>query len=163
MLRGSLRSLEESDIELALLVAAVLLLVVAGVAAKMWLLRSADSAGAAPVGLSGEVLDQAVVLALEMSRCDGAIHETELAAIQQRLQEMVAGLDDQAADQLVNRVLKATMKEGRISNVVGRLASTSEHDRQAIMAMLTHVAEADGELQPEERTFLEEVGARLGV
>jgi len=110
------------------------------------------------------IVDLCVYLALELSRVDGAIVDSEIKAIEDQL---MRGLDDRTreeAEEIVRRVLKRTISVDQDSGAVDEISRLADlAHRRFLVEMLTAVAMADGEVNVDERTFAEPIASRLGV
>jgi uncharacterized tellurite resistance protein B-like protein len=110
------------------------------------------------------IIDLSVYLALELSRVDGAIVDSEIKAIEDQL---MAGLGDRTraeAEEIVRRVLKRTISLAQDSGAVDEISRLADlAHRTFLVEMLAAVASADGDVNDDERTFAEPIASRLGV
>ena len=152
-------------------------LVVGGLAVAafgLWLMRNAESQNVKPLvrpvvvdktDARGRdlVIDRWIFLALELCRVDGAIDESEIAAIERNLGDSVIGLDPDAAAAAVHRALRATIREANMAIALGEIAVHADREHRAfVVRTLKDIASADGKISRDEQLFLDQVQQELG-
>lgn len=108
------------------------------------------------------IIDRYVYLALELCRIDGAIDETEIAAIEAGLTEGLVGMPREDASRMVHQALRATIRQAQVATALEEVAKHADREhRDWVLAKLTAIADADGTVNPEEKRFLDRVRAAL--
>lgn len=110
------------------------------------------------------IIDRWVYLALELSRVDGAIGETEIAAIEKALVEGAASVPQEEAQRIVHQALRATIRQAQIGAALDEIGKHADATyRRWVMDELLAVAAADGEINRDEELFLDRVRSELGL
>ncbi len=110
------------------------------------------------------VMTQAVLLAATMARKDGNVTEEEKAAIQAFILAQVTGADQDFATSVMRDGLTATVSSAVSDAAIETVRAVgSEEQKQLVIALLVAVAKADGKIHPQEVSFMNEVGGRLGI
>jgi len=109
------------------------------------------------------IIERWIFLALELSRADGAIHETEIGAIERSLCDPVIGMSPSEAADTVHKALRATIREASIVIAADEIAreADAEH-RDFVLRSLGEIAAADGATNRDEKVFLQRVAQALG-
>lgn len=111
------------------------------------------------------VLTQGVVLACEMARADGEVDETERRSIRNFIMKNVGNADKEYAAAVMREGLEgAGSGEEAVKQAIGTLHGVASHEqRELIMRLLVHVAQADGVIHAGEMAFMESVCSSLGL
>jgi uncharacterized membrane protein YebE (DUF533 family) len=109
------------------------------------------------------IIERWMYLALELCRVDGAIDETEIAAIERSLHDPVIGMDPKPAAQAVHNALRATIGEASLTIALDEISQYADEEyRDFVVRTLEAIASADGTVNLDERLFLDRVRQRLG-
>lgn len=110
------------------------------------------------------IIDRWVYLALELCRVDGAIDETEIAAVEKSLTDAVIGLHPEEATKLVDQALRATIRQSQVGSAIEEIGKHADAVHRAwVVEGLQAVALADSQLNREEELFLTRVRQELGL
>lgn len=154
----------------------VLMVLLGGVvaAAGVWIMRS--TRGTAPEPLArpqpiahtdahgqARIVERYVYLALELARVDGAIVDTEIAAIETSMGEPPVEVVREDAARRVHNALRATIRQPQVGAALQEIARHADTPhRQWVLRALEAVARADGTINREEDLFLDRVRQELG-
>ena len=111
-----------------------------------------------------KIVERAVYLALELARVDGAITDTEMKAIEDHLSENIVDVDAAAAELIVNRILRSTIRAGEWNDAVNEILIFADTPhRKFVVELLERVAFADGGVNESERSYATPIAERLGL
>lgn len=110
------------------------------------------------------VVGQGALLALRMAEVDGEVVEAEREALMQFILEHVTNADRDAAEQALRNAESGVENAIEVERAIeGLRAVGSEEQRQLLVDLLVHVAQADGRIHEAEVAFLKRIGTMLGI
>jgi uncharacterized tellurite resistance protein B-like protein len=110
------------------------------------------------------VVDQGALLALKMAAVDGTITDDERAVVRRFVVSESRGLDAREAEAAIARAEGSLDNPIQVENAIeGLRALGSEEQRQLLIELFVDVAQADGAIRDEEVSFMQRVGAQLGL
>ena len=110
------------------------------------------------------VVTQGALLAMNMAHVDGDITENEREAIREFILRFVTSADPALAERALTEAEEGIANSAAVDAAVEALrAISSEEQRQLLVDLLVHVAQADGVVKPQEVAFMQRVGNALGL
>lgn len=110
------------------------------------------------------VLVQGVLVACEMAHADGAFDPHEQDTIRAFILSHVPGSDEAFARRILREALAERADHVTLGSAVETIRAVgSEEQRELILELLVEVARADGAIHEQERAFMRQVGADLGL
>lgn len=110
------------------------------------------------------VVGQGALLALRMAEVDGEIVDAERDALKQFILERITNADEELTDRAVKSAEAGLENAIEVERAIeGLNAVSSEEQRQLLVDLLVHVAQADGVIHEEEIAFLKRIGGMLGI
>ncbi|MCB9675911.1 MAG: TerB family tellurite resistance protein [Alphaproteobacteria bacterium] len=112
----------------------------------------------------GFVASQGALLAMNMANADGQITEVERDAIRSFILKHVTNANEMLAEKALQEAEEAILSQAKVDAAVEAVRAVgSEEQRQLLVDLLVHVAQADGQVKPEEVAFMQRVGNELGL
>ncbi|MBT3220688.1 MAG: hypothetical protein HN348_16500 [Proteobacteria bacterium] len=110
-----------------------------------------------------EVMRAMAVVALEMCRADGQVREEELEQIRVYIESYDSSFGGRFAEDALDHALATTIDSSNLRRLARLVREhTTRSERMHLLEMTVAVAQADGELAPDERLYLQKVGKWLG-